>query len=230
MSSRRSPDAVERLVDNLLARPAHGERWARHWLDLVRYADSNGYERDAAKPFAWRYRDYVIRAFNADKPFDRFVLEQIAGDELPEGEIQPETPGRHRLLPARPLGRRAGRPETRPLRPARRPGQHNVRGLPGSDPRLCPVPQPQVRAADHARLLPHGRDLRAAPAAGRGRTERTLPIGTPKEIAAAEARGNRLRAGLLSQRAVLETAGQSLIAPRPGGQSRAPRSGPGFRR
>jgi hypothetical protein len=86
----RSPGAVESLIDNLLARPAYGERWARHWLDLVRYAESNGYERDATKPFAWRYRDYVIRSFNSDKPFDQFVLEQIAGDELPEGDRTPE--------------------------------------------------------------------------------------------------------------------------------------------
>jgi hypothetical protein len=98
----RSPDAIEKLVDNLLARPAYGERWARHWLDLVRYAESNGYERDADKPFAWRYRDYVIRAFNADKPFNRFVLEQIAGDELPEDEHTPENliaTGYYRLGP-----------------------------------------------------------------------------------------------------------------------------------
>ena len=98
----RSPAAIEKLVENLLARPAYGERWARHWLDLVRYAESNGYERDAAKPFAWRYRDYVIRAFNSDKPFDRFVLEQIAGDELPEGDHTPENlvaTGYYRLGP-----------------------------------------------------------------------------------------------------------------------------------
>jgi hypothetical protein len=98
----RCRDVVERLIDNLLARPSHGERWARHWLDLVRYADSNGYERDAAKPFVWRYRDYVIRAFNSDKPFDRFVLEQLAGDELPDDEINSLTliaTGSHRLGP-----------------------------------------------------------------------------------------------------------------------------------
>ncbi|HSH17531.1 MAG TPA: DUF1549 domain-containing protein, partial [Verrucomicrobiae bacterium] len=76
------------LIDQLLARPAYGERWARHWLDLVRYADSNGYERDAAKPFVWRYRDYVIRALNDDKPMDRFILEQIAGDELPDATAE----------------------------------------------------------------------------------------------------------------------------------------------
>ncbi len=79
-----SPDAYERLVDRLLADPAYGERWARHWLDLVRYADSNGYERDGPKPSVWRYRDYVIAALNSDKPYNRFVMEQIAGDELPD--------------------------------------------------------------------------------------------------------------------------------------------------
>lgn len=76
------PDAYERLVDDLLARPEYGERWARHWLDVVRYAESNGYERDGAKPNVWRYRDWVIRAFNEDMPYDRFVREQLAGDEL----------------------------------------------------------------------------------------------------------------------------------------------------
>lgn len=75
---------LDALVDRLLASPQYGERWARHWLDVVRYADSNGYERDAEKPMVWRYRDYVVDALNQDKPFDRQVLEQIAGDELPD--------------------------------------------------------------------------------------------------------------------------------------------------
>jgi hypothetical protein len=79
-----SPDAYERLIDHLLASPHYGERWARYWLDLVRFAETNGYERDALKPGAWRYRDYVIDAFNSDKPYDRFVIEQLAGDELPD--------------------------------------------------------------------------------------------------------------------------------------------------
>ena len=74
--------AVEELVDHLLASPHYGERWGRHWLDLVRYAETNSYERDDAKPEVWRYRDYVIRSFNEDKPYDQFVREQIAGDEL----------------------------------------------------------------------------------------------------------------------------------------------------
>jgi len=77
-----SPEALARLVDSLLDRPEYGERWGRHWLDLVRYAESNGYERDGAKPSVWRFRDYVIDSFNHDKPFDQFVREQIAGDEL----------------------------------------------------------------------------------------------------------------------------------------------------
>jgi hypothetical protein len=76
------PDAYERLVDDLLSRPQYGERWGRHWLDVVRYAESNGYERDGTKPSAWRYRDYVIDAFNKDKPYDRFITEQLAGDEV----------------------------------------------------------------------------------------------------------------------------------------------------
>ena len=78
----KSPDAVARVVDDLLARPQYGERWARHWLDVVRYAETNGYERDGDKPHAWRYRDYVIDALNRDKPYNRFLLEQLAGDEV----------------------------------------------------------------------------------------------------------------------------------------------------
>ena len=84
-----SPDAWEKLVDKLLASPRYGERWARHWLDLVRYADSDGYRIDDLRPTAWRYRDYVINAFNNDKPYDEFVREQIAGDEM-----TPRTPER----------------------------------------------------------------------------------------------------------------------------------------
>jgi len=80
--SDQRPDAYERLVDRLLDSPRYGERWARHWLDLVRYADSDGYKADDLRPTAWRYRDYVIDALNRDKPYDRFVREQLAGDEL----------------------------------------------------------------------------------------------------------------------------------------------------
>jgi Protein of unknown function (DUF1549)/Protein of unknown function (DUF1553)/Planctomycete cytochrome C len=78
----KSDDAYAKLVDRLLASPRYGERWAQHWLDLVRYADSDGYKADGYRPNAWRYRDYVVQAFNNDKPYDRFVREQLAGDEL----------------------------------------------------------------------------------------------------------------------------------------------------
>ena len=77
-----SEEAFEKLVDRLLDSPRYGEQWARHWLDVVRYADSDGFANDYMRPNAWRYRDYVIRAFNEDKPYNQFVLEQIAGDEL----------------------------------------------------------------------------------------------------------------------------------------------------
>ena len=80
--SDNSPTAYEKVIDRLLASPAYGERWGRHWLDVARYADSNGYKADETRPDMWRYRDYVIDAFNEDKPYDRFVREQIAGDEL----------------------------------------------------------------------------------------------------------------------------------------------------
>jgi hypothetical protein len=77
-----SPTAFARVVDRLLASPAYGERQALPWLDLVRYAETDGFKADSGRPNAWRYRDYVIRSFNADKPFDRFIKEQLAGDEL----------------------------------------------------------------------------------------------------------------------------------------------------
>ncbi|MSU66178.1 MAG: DUF1553 domain-containing protein [Opitutus sp.] len=77
-----SAKAYEALIDRLLASPHYGERWARHWLDLARFAESDGFEHDADRPNAWRYRDYVVRAFNTDKPYDRFIREQLAGDEL----------------------------------------------------------------------------------------------------------------------------------------------------
>ena len=93
-----SPDAYEILIDELLKSQRYGEKWGRHWLDLVRYAETNGYERDSDKPYVWRYRDYVIEAFNKDKPYDEFLKEQLAGDEL--DSVTPEkiiATGYHRL-------------------------------------------------------------------------------------------------------------------------------------
>lgn len=104
-----SPEAEERVVDRLLASPHYGERWAQHWLDVVRFAESEGYEYDRNIPDAWRYRDYVIASLNRDKPFDRMLVEQIAGDEIapddPECRVASTL---HRLGPIR---RNAGNPE-----------------------------------------------------------------------------------------------------------------------
>jgi hypothetical protein len=91
-------DAYVRVVDRLLASPHYGERWAQHWLDVVRYAESNGYEADSERPHAWRYRDWVVNSLNQDKPYDRFITEQLAGDLLakealksgPKGTDRPE--------------------------------------------------------------------------------------------------------------------------------------------
>ena len=86
-------------VDALLADPGYGERWGRHWLDVVRYAETNGFERDSDKPWIWRYRDWVVDAFNRDLPYDRFVLEQLAGDELDDADSSSRiATGYHRLM------------------------------------------------------------------------------------------------------------------------------------
>jgi len=84
----RSPSAYERAVDRLLQSPHYGEKWARHWLDLARYADSDGYRRDELRPHAWRWRHWVVEAFNRDMPYDRFVTEQLAGDLLPHATAE----------------------------------------------------------------------------------------------------------------------------------------------
>jgi hypothetical protein len=105
----RSPDAFERVVERLLDRPHYGERWAQHWLDVTRFAESEGFEYDRHLPEAWRFRDYVIDSFNRDKPFDRFLIEQIAGDEISPQDHECLTAAIfHRLGPVR---RNAGNPE-----------------------------------------------------------------------------------------------------------------------
>ena len=166
------PDAYERLIDRLLASPRYGQRWGRHWLDLVRYAESDGYRQDAFRPHAWRYRDYVVRAFNTDKPYDRFLTEQLAGDELDPDD-----------------------PELRVATGYLRLGtyeynQRNVRGqwadilnditdvtgevFLGLEHRLRPLPRPQVRPDPPEGLLPAPGVLHSAlaprrPDAGHGR-------------------------------------------------------------
>ena len=93
-----SPDAVARLVDRLLAAPQFGERWARHWLDLVRYAETRGHEYDPQIPNPWQYRDYVIRALNADVPYDQFVTEHLAGDLVEPPRLNPQTGANESIL------------------------------------------------------------------------------------------------------------------------------------
>jgi hypothetical protein len=96
----KSPDAFSTVVDRLLASPRYGERWGRHWLDLARFAESEGFKADEPRANAWRYRDYVIQSFNSDKPYDRFVQEQIAGDEMwPDDPQARLATGFHRHYP-----------------------------------------------------------------------------------------------------------------------------------
>ncbi len=98
----RTPGAWERVVDRLLASPQYGEQWGRHWLDVVRFAESDGFEYDTHRGDAWRYRDYVIHSFNSDKPYDEFIREQIAGDELnARNEVYRIAAGYNRLGPLR---------------------------------------------------------------------------------------------------------------------------------
>lgn len=95
----KEPDAYERLIDKLLASPHYGERWGRHWLDVAGYAESDGgLGRDTPRPYAYKYRDYVIRSFNADKPFDQFIREQLAGDEMAKRPLNPADPATAELL------------------------------------------------------------------------------------------------------------------------------------
>ena len=139
------------LIDELLARPQYGERWARHWLDLVRYAETNGFERDGDKPEIWRYRDYVIEAFNADLPYDRFVREQIAGDELDAvDERSLAATGYHRLMqwddePADRLQHKYD------VLDDKRP--HHRRDLSGHLDRMRALPRPQGRSLPPEGLL-----------------------------------------------------------------------------
>ena len=117
------PDAYERLVDRLMDSPHYGEKWARPWLDLARYADSDGYEKDLSRPWAWRYRQWVIEALNRNMPFDEFTVEQIAGDLLPNATT--EAAHRHGL-PSQHAhqSRRRHRPRAVPRRAGDRPHQH----------------------------------------------------------------------------------------------------------
>ena len=170
------PAPTRRLVDRLLASPHFGERWGRHWLDLARFAESDGYENDSLRPDAWRFRDWVIEAVNDDLPFDQFTVEQLAGDLLPGATARAEDRGRvppQHALEQRRLGGQGGVPHPRRQGPHR----HDRPRLDGPDARLRPVPLAQVRPGRAARVLPalrllqpHRQRRRArSPTARRGR-------------------------------------------------------------
>ena len=136
----RAPGAFARVVDRLLASPRYGERWGRHWLDVARYADTKGYvfTQDRHYPYAYTYRDYVIRALNTDLPYDQFVVQQLAADQLPRGG-RSKGAGGHGVLD--------GRPPVPPRseRDHRRSDRRGQSGAPGIDGHMRPLPRPQVR-------------------------------------------------------------------------------------
>ena len=155
-----SPDAYEKVVDRLLASPRYGERWGRHWLDVVHYGDTHGYDKDKRRDHAWPYRDYVIRAFNQDKPYSRFIKEQFAGDVLfpddPDGVVGHGF-RRGRAVGLRRPGRAArghgGQGEDARPRP-RRHGHQRRLDFRQPDRPLRPLPRPQVRSHPAEGLLP----------------------------------------------------------------------------
>ena len=189
----RSADAYERLVDRLLASPQYGDRWAQHWLDLARYADTDGFEFDQARPDAWRYRDWVVKALNRDLPYDQFVRLQLAGDE-----VAPDDPGHVHRDRVQPLLSRHGRPERPGIAAAECAERHhrdNGPGLSRPDDRLRPVPRPQVRPDPPDRLLPAPGVLHAArfrddyplASTGRRKAHETALAGWRAEVAKVQA-------------------------------------------
>ena len=153
MAQDPAPDAYERAVDRFLADSSYGERWARIWLDLARYADSAGYGSDPLRPTIWRYRDWVIAAFNANMPYDQFTIEQIAGDLLPD-------PPRPQLMATafhrNTMTNSEGGTDDEEFRVAAVKDRVDTTGQVwmGADHRLRQVPQPQVRPDHPGRVLP----------------------------------------------------------------------------
>ncbi len=189
-AATNAPAALDVVIDRLLARTAYGERWARHWLDLVRYADSNGYERDAAKPLVWQYRDYVIRSLNADKPYPRFVQEQLAGDELPDASRETViATGFHRLghWDDEPADVDADRFDQ--LDDLVRTTSEAFLGLTLGCARCHDHKFEPLSTRDYYALTAVFAPLRRPQD---GRTERTLPAGSPAELAALAARDREL--------------------------------------
>ena len=184
----KSPDAYEKVVDRLLASPHYGERWASKWLDIVRYADTNGFELDKDRPHAWRYRDYVIASFNHDKPYDRFIQEQIAGDEMFPGNKEALIATGYLRAGSEHIVGGQHRPRRKPPGGADR-NRHECRpDVSGDDGQLRSLPQPQVRSDSAGRFL----RLQAVFAGAKGKD---VEIATPAEKAAWEAAEELTRSG-----------------------------------
>ena len=167
-----SPNAYEKVVDRLLQSPRYGERMAFPWLDAARYADTNGYQTDGER-FMWRWRDWVIDAFNRNMPFDQFTIEQLAGDLLPNATLdQRIATGFNRNHRGNAEGGII--PEEYAGRIRRRPRRHDRDGVPRPDARLRALPRPQVRS-DHAEgVLPALRVLQQRAGARQGPARRQL--------------------------------------------------------
>ncbi len=203
-----SPEALDRVVDDLLSRPEYGERWARHWLDLARYAESNGYERDATKPFAWRYRDYVIASLNADKPYDRFVVEQLAGDEMPDADAESLlATGFLRLGPWDDEPADPEQDEFDQLDDLVAATSEAFLGLTVACARCHDHKFEPISQLDYYRVAAVFRPL-VRPRAGR--VERSLPVGSPVELRAV-ADAQRTLAPAIARSVALRSAGLSAI-------------------
>jgi hypothetical protein len=136
-----SPKAWEKLIDRLLDSPRYGEQWGRHWLDVVRFAESDGYEYDMHRPDGWRYRDYVVQSFNQDKAYNQFVTEQLAGDE--NQSQRRHIPHCGRIQSPRISAQERRQPGSRELtgRSPHRDDQHRRRGTPRRDDRMRALPR-----------------------------------------------------------------------------------------
>ncbi len=196
-----SANAWEKVVDRLLASPHYGEQWGRHWLDVVRFAESDGYEYDMHRPDAWRYRDYVVQSFNDDKPYDDFVKEQLAGDEMDAAnKTYLVASGFNRLGPLR---KNAGNQDVASSHNEVLTEMTNIVGAAflGRHRRLRALPRSQVRSLPPIGLLPPAGSLRAVAAerhrAGQpgraGRLEGQGRAGGTGEAAAASATAARAR-------------------------------------
>jgi len=192
-------DAYERLVDRLLSSPRYGERWAQHWLDVVRYGESEGYEYDTPVGNLWRYRDYVIASLNSDKPYDRFVREQVAGDEIdPQSREALIAAGFHRLGPVR---RNAGNQEVAGSRNEVLTDRTDILGA-----AFLGVTLGCARCHDHKFDPILQKDYYRLQAFLAATEEKTISLATPEEEAAYKAKADVLQAEIVPLKKRLKTA------------------------